>query len=195
MTENVLPFPKRAPLRRNAIGPSSVIGTLIFIVTELMLFAGFMSAFTITRAAYNTWPPLGQPRLPVQETLLNTAALLASGVVLFFANRAFQRDPQSAKKPMLISLALGVFFVVFQGVEWFNLLRQGLSLTSSNHGAFFYLIIGTHAAHAVAAIIALGLATWSLMRGSLRHSTFLAVQCFWYFVVGVWPVLYARVYL
>jgi heme/copper-type cytochrome/quinol oxidase subunit 3 len=195
MAENVLPFPKRAPLRRNAIGPSSVIGTLIFVVTELMLFAGFLSAFTITRAAYNTWPPIGQPRLPMEETLLNTAALLASGVVLFFANRAFLRDPQSAKKPMLISLALGVFFVGFQGVEWFRLLKQGLSLTSSNHGAFFYVIIGTHAAHAVAAIIALALATLSLMRGRLQHSTFLAVQVFWYFVVGVWPVLYLRVYL
>jgi heme/copper-type cytochrome/quinol oxidase subunit 3 len=195
MAENVLPFPRRAPLRRNAIGPSSVIGTLIFVVTELMLFAGFLSAFTITRAAYNTWPPIGQPRLPMEETLFNTAALLASGVVLFFANRAFLRDPQSAKKPMLLSLALGVFFVAFQGVEWFRLLKQGLSLTSSNHGAFFYLIIGTHAAHAVAAIIALALATLSLMRGKLQHSTFLAVQVFWYFVVGVWPVLYLRVYL
>ena len=195
MAENVLPFPKRAPLRRNAIGPSSVIGTLIFVVTELMLFAGFLSAFTITRAAYNTWPPIGQPRLPVEETLVNSAALLASGVVLFFANRAFLRDPQSAKKPLLISLALGVFFVVFQGVEWFRLLEQGLSLTSSNHGAFFYLIIGTNAAHAIAAIIALGIVATRLMRGTLQHSTFLATQVFWYFVVGVWPVLYLRVYL
>ncbi len=195
MAENVLPFPKRAPLRRNAIGPSSVIGTLIFVVTELMLFAGFLSAFTITRAAYNTWPPLGQPRLPIEETLVNSAALLTSGVVLFFANRAFLRDPQSAKKPLLVSLALGVFFVVFQGVEWFRLLQQGLSITSSNHGAFFYLIIGTHAAHAIAAIIALGFVATRLMRGTLQHSTFLAAQVFWYFVVGVWPVLYLRVYL
>jgi heme/copper-type cytochrome/quinol oxidase subunit 3 len=195
MSENVLPFPKRAPLRRNAIGPSSVIGTLIFVVTELMLFAGFMSAFTITRAAYNTWPPIGQPRLPMAETLVNTAALLASGSVLFFANKAFMRDPQSAKRPLLIALGLGVFFVVFQGVEWVGLLHQGLTLTSSNHGAFFYLIIGTHAAHAVAAIVTLGIMAMRLYRGRLLHSTFLAGQVFWYFVVGVWPMIYLRVYL
>jgi cytochrome c oxidase subunit 3 len=195
MNENVLPFPKRAPLRRNAIGPSSVIGTLIFVVTELMLFAGFMSAFTITRAAYNTWPPIGQPRLPMAETLVNSAALLASGVVLFFANKAFVRDPQSAKKPLLISLGLGVFFVVFQGFEWVGLLHQGLTLTSSNHGAFFFLIIGTHAAHAVAAIVTLGIIALHLHRGTLQHSTFLAGQVFWYFVVGVWPMIYLRVYL
>lgn len=195
MSENVLPFPRRAPLRRQAVGPSSVIGTLIFVVTELMLFAGFISAFTITRAAYNTWPPIGQPRLPIEETLINSVALLASGVVLFFANRAFLRDPRSAKKPTLIALGLGVFFVVFQGIEWIGLIREGLTLTSSNHGAFFYMIVGTHALHAVAAILALGIAALRLVRGTLPHSTFLATQTFWYFVVGVWPVLYWRVYL
>jgi cytochrome c oxidase subunit 3 len=195
MNQNVLPFPRRAPLRRNAIGPSAVIGTLIFVVTELMLFAGFLSAFTITRAAYIVWPPLGQPRLPVEETLINSAALLLSGVVLFFANRAFVKDPARAKKPLLVALALGSFFVVFQGVEWVRLIGEGLTITSSNHGAFFYLIVGTHAAHAVAAILMLGLMFRRLLRGTLQHSSFLAAQVFWYFVVGVWPVLYMRVYL
>src|SRR3954447_13290560 len=103
MNQNVLPFPRRAPLRRQAIGPSGVIGTLIFVTTELMLFAGFISAVSITRAAYNTWAPIGQPRLPLAETSINTFALLASGVVLFFANKAFLRDPQSAKKPLLVA--------------------------------------------------------------------------------------------
>jgi cytochrome c oxidase subunit 3 len=195
MHENVLPFPRRAAPRRQPVGPNAVIGTLIFVVTELMLFVGFISAFTITRASYNTWPPLGQPRLPVQETLLNTVALLASGVVLFFANRAFVRKQASAKVLTLLALLLGVFFVAFQGVEWARLLAEGLTVRSSNHGAFFYLIIGTHALHAVGAILALGLVYVSMLRGRLQHSTFLATQVFWYFVVGVWPVLYLRVYL
>jgi heme/copper-type cytochrome/quinol oxidase subunit 3 len=194
MQENVLPFPRRAP-RRQIVGPNAVVGMLIFVVTELMLFAGFMSAFTISRAAFNTWPPIGQPRLPASETLFNTAALLASGVVLFFANRAFVRKAANAQKLLLVALLLGLFFVVFQGFEWFGLLREGLTLTSSNHGAFFYLIVGTHALHAIAAIIALGLVYLKMLRGTLEHASYLAVQVFWYFVVGVWPVLYLRVYL
>src|SRR5262245_55774157 len=98
MHENVLPFPKRAAPRRQPVGPNAVVATLIFVVTELMLFAGFISAFTITRAAYNTWPPIGQPRLPASATLFNTAALLASGVVLFFANRAFVRKAANTQR-------------------------------------------------------------------------------------------------
>jgi heme/copper-type cytochrome/quinol oxidase subunit 3 len=193
MSENVLPFPRRLP--RQQVAPSAVIGMLIFVFTELMLFAGFVSAFTITRAAYNTWPPIGQPRLPAAATAFNTLVLLASGVALYFAQRAFKQDPASARRPTLIALLLASFFVCFQGVEWTRLLHEGLTLSSSNHGAFFYLIIGTHALHAVVAIFALGLMYLRLLRGTLTQNAFWAMQIFWYFVVGVWPVLYLRVYL
>lgn len=168
---------------------------LIFVVTEVMLFSGFISAFTITRASYNTWPPLGQPRLPVSATAFNTLALLASGVLLIVANRVFTRNPANTQRWLLGSLALGVVFVVFQGFEWVQLIGEGLTLTSSNHGAFFYLIVGLHAAHAVVAILALGRVYWLLARRHLERSTLLATSIFWYFVVGVWPVLYLRVYL
>lgn len=195
MQENVLPFPRRAAPRRQPVGPSSVVGMLVFIVTELMMFAGFISAFSITRAAYRTWPPIGQPRLPATATLLNTAALLLSGVLLYLSHRAFTKEPARARRLMLASLLLGMFFVLFQGYEWAQLLAEGLTMTSSNHGAFFYLIVGMHALHAVAAVIALAFIYWKFVRGTLQRSTFLATQIFWYFVVGVWPVLYLRVYL
>jgi cytochrome c oxidase subunit 3 len=195
MHENVLPFPRRIEPRRQPVGPNAVIGMLIFVVTELMLFSGFISAFTITRAAYNTWPPIGQPRLPASATALNTLALLASGALLVVANRAYLTKPERSRRWLLGSMLLGLFFVLFQGVEWVQLLRQGLTLTSSNHGAFFYMIVGLHALHAVVAILALVRVYVLLGRGTLERSTFLATSIFWYFVVGVWPLVYLRVYL
>jgi heme/copper-type cytochrome/quinol oxidase subunit 3 len=175
--------------------PSAVLGMLIFIFTELMFFAGMISAFSIARAGSVVgWPPPGQPRLPFEETALNTAALLASGAVLVFTQRVFRRERRRARLPFAVAIALGAFFVVFQGVEWAQLLGQGLTLTSSLHGSFFYLLIGTHAVHAIGALLALGWAFDRLRRGVLHQSTFAAVQAFWYFVVGVWPVLYLQVY-
>ena len=47
---------------------------------------------------------------------------------------------------------------------------------------------------AVAALIGLGVAWNRLRRGSLTPGFFLGAQTFWYFVVGVWPVIYLRVY-
>ena len=151
--------------RRRPLVPNGVMGMLIFVICEAMLFAGLISAFTILRASAPVWPPPGQPRLPVASTAVNTAMLLGGG------------------------------FVAFQGVEWFRLIREGLTLTSSTLGSFFYLIVGMHALHALAAL-ALLVYTWvRLQRGWLAQSQLATAAVFWYFVVIVWPILYAVVYL
>lgn len=180
----------RAPLV-----PNGVLGMLIFVLTEIMLFAGFISAFGIMRANSPLWPPLGQPRLPAGETAFNTAILLASGVALLLARRAYNRNAPSARKPLLAAIALGSFFVLAQGREWVQLVGQGLTLRSSSLGSFFYLIVGAHALHAIVALGILVYAYRRLVRGWLPSSVLGAAEVFWYFVVGVWPALYWRVYL
>ncbi len=174
---------------------SQVMGTLIFVIAEMMMFAGLMSAFSIVKAGALGWPPPGQPRLPVEATAFNTAALLASAVFLFVANRRYARNRNLAKRPLFTAMGLGAFFVAFQGYEWISLIRQGLTLTSSNHGSFFYLIVGMHGLHAIAGLAVLGRSALKLSRGRLAPSSFAACQVFWYFVVGLWPVLYFMVYL
>ena len=89
-----------AEARRTPVVPNGALGMLMFVASEGMLFAGLISAFHIIRSSALVWPPPDQPRLPVQETLLNTAALLASGVALFLAQRAFRRDWRRAKAPL-----------------------------------------------------------------------------------------------
>jgi cytochrome c oxidase subunit 3 len=181
--------------RLRPILPSPVLGMLIFVMAEMMMFAGLMSAFAIVKAGALGWPPPGQPRLPVEATAFNTAALLASAVFLFVSNSRYARDRDLAKRPLCIAMGLGVFFVAFQGYEWISLIRQGLTLTSSNHGSFFYLIVGMHGLHALVGLAILGGAALKLSRGRLAPSSFAASQVFWYFVVGLWPVLYFMVYL
>jgi cytochrome c oxidase subunit 3 len=169
---------------------------LIFVISESMLFAGLISGFVILKSSAMVWPPLDQPRLPLEATAFNTAVLLASGALLFIAHKAFHRgDRESMRKPMIGALGLGAFFVAFQGYEWAQLLSQGLTLTSSSLGSFFYLIVGMHALHAIAAISLLGRATLHLRRGYLTPSLFGSAEVFWFFVVGLWPILYAIVYL
>ncbi len=204
----VLPL-QSSPPRRQQVLSNGVLGMAIFVIAETMFFAGLISAFVIAKANQVAWPPVGQPRLPVAETAFNTAALLVSGVFLFLAARAFSRDiararasvveidrpAASARTPFLISILLGAFFVLFQGGEWIALLGEGLTITSSQHGSFFYLIVGTHALHAVGALILLSFGYVRLLRGTLTPSLFGAGQVFWYFVVGLWPILYGLVYL
>ncbi len=181
---------------RPRIAPNGIVGMVIFILAEAMFFAALISAFTIVKAgALGLWPPPGQPRLPVGETAVNTAALLLSGVALYVAYRSFQREARSAKWPLLLAMLLGGFFVVFQGAEWVQLIGEGLTLTSSNHGSFFYMIVGAHALHAVAGLIVLGYIFTKWRKQTLDRVMFRTAQLYWYFVVGLWPILYWRVYL
>ncbi|MBK1878556.1 cytochrome c oxidase subunit 3 [Pelagicoccus mobilis] len=182
---------------KEPIFSNSVLGVIIFIMAEVMFFLGLISAFMISKANAVEWPPVGQPRLPVEATAFNTAILLLSGVTMYLTGRAFDREGFSSKSKMLflVTLGLGTFFVVFQGFEWARILSDGLTMQSGNYGAFFYLIIGAHAIHAVGSLIAQGRLFWKFRKGTLRLQSFRAGQTFWYFVVGVWPVLYYLVYL
>ena len=194
LTEPALPG---AP-RSRSFARNGALGMALFVFTEVMLFAGFISAFSINQAAAipGSWPPPGQPRLPIERTAFNTVALLLSGAALYLGGRRFRKSGAGSAEPYVgAALVLGAFFVVSQGMEWVALLRHGLTLTSSQLGSFFYVIVGTHALHAVAAIIALATG-WGLMRARrLPDSGFAAIELFWYFVVLIWPVLYWKVYL
>ncbi len=186
-----------APARAGRLAENGVVGMAIAVFVEVMLFAGFISAFIIVRNSTpaGLWPPPDQPRLPVATTAFNTAMLLTSGVVLFLAHRAFARRGAVAAAPLMgVSILLGGLFVLLQGVEWVRLIGQGLTLTSSQLGSFFYVIVGAHALHAAAALIVL-VTQWQALRAQrLSRSAFGAGQLFWYFVVLMWPVIYLQVY-
>lgn len=192
----VIPFRPR-PRRADKVASNGVMGMILFIFVEVMLFAGFISAFVIVkaRAPGSVWPPPGQPRLPFERTAVNTTALIASGVVLLLAHRAYQRGKTAISGWLALATALGAAFVALQGAEWAALLQEGLTLTSSTYGSLFYTIIGAHALHAVVAICALGWTWTRLRRDRLRKEALSVVALFWYFVVLVWPFLYFQVYL
>ena len=188
--------------RRRPLIPSGVLAMLIFVFTEIMFFTGLVSAFLITRASIGPggWPPPNQPRLPVAATALNTVALLLSAVALFVAWRSLrerQRGVQAGSVSLRLGLAiaLGAAFLIGQGREWIALLHEGLTLHSSIHGSFFYILVGCHGLHALSALLALGWAFLRLRAQSLRSDTLAAVSVFWFFVVGIWPFLYYQIYL
>lgn len=184
-------------VKREPIISSAVLGMFIFILTEVMVFASFISAFNIIKSSFTNWPPLGQPRLPLEITAVNSLFLLASAWLLHQSQSYFKKEQGTprVRKYCLAALLLGVLFVMIQGIEWIRLIRYGLTLTSSIYGSFFYLIIGTHALHVLFAILALLISYRKLLKNELKQDTFAAMKAFWFFVVGLWPVLYWLVYL
>lgn len=169
---------------------NGAVGMILFLAAETMFFAGLISAYLVFRSGTTEWPPVGQPRLPVEQTAFNTALLLLSG---FMLAGAILRRESARLLALRLSLVLGAAFVVFQGREWIRLIGYGLTATSSLYGSFFYLIVGAHAVHAVAGLLLLG---WVMARARARRSVELAAPAiYWFFVVGLWPILYWLVYL
>ena len=189
--------PARIKPRKPAI-PNGIVGMTIFIAAETMFFAALISSYLILRAGVPVWPPWGQPRLPVWTTAFNTLVLFSSAVFFFKAKRAYWADNLAeAKKQHLLTMATGGFFLAFQGYEWMQLINFGLTLTSSNYGGIFYLIIGLHALHAIGALFGLLWVYRELEKGDKAavQVDMTTIQLLWYFVVGMWPMLYVTVYL
>jgi heme/copper-type cytochrome/quinol oxidase subunit 3 len=170
---------------------------LFFLGAEAMLFAGLVSAFRILRAGA-AWPPPGVSR-PVEATLLASGFLLASGATMARALGAARRGrAESFRRWLGATLALGSAFVALQGVEWARWAGVGLPDAATLYGAAFRTAIGTHGLHVLGALLAL-FALWrrppertASPEGSPRVE---ACALLWWFVVGVWPVLYGSLVL
>lgn len=146
------------------------VGMLFFLSTEAMFFAGLISAFIVLSATPGAWPPAGQPRLPPSLAAFNILVLTASGGALVAGLRP-------------LALLLGVIFLALQGTEWARLVSYGWFTARDIYSGTFTVLIGTHAVHASAGLV------WLWFRGDVP------ARWYWYFVVGLWPILYLLVYL
>ena len=179
--------------------PSSILAVAIFIASELMLFGGLLSAFMILRAENSQWPAAGQPHLPLLITTLNTLILFASGWTVIRAVKAARNGERDALvNRLLFTLMLGAVFLLIQGSEWVRLIHFGLTLSSSVYGGLFYMLVGIHALHVTAAVVALCVVLRLARRNrysSNNYSGVVACSLYWCFVVLLWGVIYVTVYL
>lgn len=186
-----------SPAAAENLPPSSLIATAIFLTTEVMFFAGLLSAYLVLRAGAPDWPPENQPFLPITATALNTLTLIGSAVTINYAVRAAREgEHEDTFLWLMMTFGLGVIFLSIQGAEWVKLVGQGLTLSSSSYGATFYTLIGAHALHVAAAVIALLVLARraSFEKGRSLVNALEAGQLYWFFVVALWLVLFAVVY-
>jgi cytochrome c oxidase subunit III len=191
--------PDREPGPRRPLLDNVRLAMLFLICGEVMFFGGLVSAFLVLRVTAAQWPPPLQPRLPVGVTGVNTLVLLASSVAMVAALRALdRRDARMLVRRLLLAGGLGAAFVLVQGYEWIRLVGYGLTVGSGAYGTTFYTVIGTHAAHVVAAVVWVAVTAWLAAAGRFaegRTGVLRACAIYWHFVVALWPILYVAVYL
>jgi cytochrome c oxidase subunit 3 len=175
-------------------------GVLLFIGSEIMIFGSLFATYYNFADTAAMWPPEGTPHLPIGTTGMFTIVLLLSGATMHWAHSALRIGNRSAfKGHMLLTLLLGGIFMVGQGMEYYHLVHEGLTLTTHPFGTTFYLLTGTHGLHVLAGLFVLGVVTWRAFVhdqfDAERHVLLEAAAIYWHFVDLVWVFVYAIVYL
>jgi cytochrome c oxidase subunit III len=203
MTAGALTMPRRqaavAPPQLPPVVSNARLAMIGVVVAETMLFVGFIGMFLVFRLSAPAWPPPNLPRLPLVVTGINSIVLFASMIPMTLALRAVRRDDtEGVRRNVRLTAILGSLFLVVQGFEWMRLVGHGLTLGSSIYGGTFYVLIGCHAVHVLTAVLWLVVVALLATRGRFtadRHDGLEMCGIYWYFVSGLWAVLFPLVYL
>jgi cytochrome c oxidase subunit III len=94
--------------------------------------------------------------LPVQVPMLfvfNTAILLASSWTMVRSKRCYLfDDTRGYQRNLKYTMWLSLFFTVMQGVAWWWLLKNNISMGTSTTTGFLYVISFVHLAHVLAGL-------------------------------------------
>lgn len=182
------------PSRPNMVS----VGTIVWLSSELMFFAGVFSMYFVARAGSNgNWPP-EETELNVPYALFFTIILVASSFTCQMGVFAAESGNVFAlRRWYLITLIMGLIFICGQGNEYYHLVQEGTTLRSSTYGSLFFVATGIHGLHVLAGLLAF---IFLLIRTKLSKFTpaqataAIAVSYYWHFVDLVWIVLFATIY-
>ncbi|MEV1293810.1 heme-copper oxidase subunit III [Pseudonocardia sp. NPDC049635] len=174
------------------------IGTIVWLASELMFFAGLFAMYFTARAQNDgPWPP--EPtHLNVPYALTITTILVASSFTCQFGVFAAERgDVFGLRRWYLLTLLMGTIFVVGQAYEYVLLVEEGTTIASSAYGSVFYMATGFHGLHVIGGLVAF---VYLLIRTKLSKFTpaqataAIVVSYYWHFVDVVWIALFAVIY-
>ncbi|QZN87478.1 heme-copper oxidase subunit III [Cellulomonas sp. C5510] len=194
----------------NRPNPVSV-GTIVWLASELMFFAGlFAMYFTLRSTVPEEWA-VQTEKLNVTFAAVNTTVLLLSSVTCqmgVWAAERFQPVRSGSllnvrgwgmNEWMTLTYVMGAFFIGGQIFEYAELVHEGLTISSSPYGSVFYLTTGFHGLHVVGGLIAflflLGRSFTAKRFGHHEATTAIVTSYYWHFVDVVWIALFATIYL
>lgn len=174
----------------------ATLGMLLFIVSELMLFMAFFTAYFFIRVVAGAeWPAAGE-HIPVDVAAVNTAILLSSSLTMHWALTGIRNGNRRALKGGLVStLALGATFLSIQINEYVHL---GWAPHDNAQGSIFYGLTGLHGAHVAVGLMLLTFATIRSFRGHYSPEEHRGVEVpgiYWHFVDIMWIFVFSSLYL
>lgn len=175
-----------------------LLGMLLFIISEIMVFGAFFTAYFFIRvvAEDHQWFPIDDVDLPKAIAGVNTAILLSSSLTLHWAQTGIKNGNRFALRAgMLTTFLLGLTFLFVQINEYVHL---GAAPQDHAAGTIFYGLTGLHGAHVFIGLLLLLFVTIRSFRGHFtpeHHDGVEVPGIYWHFVDVMWIVVYCSIYL
>ncbi len=183
--------------RSSRVEPA-LLGMLLFIISEVMVFGAFFTAYFFIRvvAEGHKWFPIGKDHLPVAVAGFNTAILLSSSLTLHWAQTSIKNgNRRGLQAGMLTTFLLGVTFLFIQINEYIHI---GFSPQDHAYGTIFFSLTGLHGAHVTIGLVLLAMVTWRSFKGHYTPEHHHGVEVpgiYWHFVDVMWIIVYMSVYV
>jgi cytochrome c oxidase subunit III len=169
---------------------------LLFIISEVMLFGSFFTAYFFIRVVGNAdWMPEGD-HLPVAIAGVNTAILLSSSFTMHWALESVRSENRAGLRiGLLTTFLLGLTFLTVQVNEYVHI---GFAPHDHAQGTIFYSLTGLHGAHVFVGLSLLLMANIRAFRGHFSAKEHRGVEVpgiYWHFVDGMWIIVYSTIYV
>jgi cytochrome c oxidase subunit 3 len=170
-------------------------GVIVFLASDVMLFAPFFAAYFLLRSTNQPWPPDGV-ELDVLRAAVATVVLVGSSFTLIAADHAHRRDDRTGmQRWLLVTIALGGLFLANQFAEYAT-----LSFAASDHpyGSIYWGLTGLHTAHVLGGVTAIALLYVRASRTlSLDEISPWAegISLFWHLVDVVWIGVFTTIWI
>jgi cytochrome c oxidase subunit III len=173
------------------------LGMLLFIISEVMLFGAFFTAYFFIRVVADSgWFPIDGKELPKVVAGVNTCVLVSSSFTMHWALEGARRGNRRAMQVGLLTTAmLGLTFLSVQINEYVHI---GFAPSDNAQSTIFYGLTGLHGAHVFVGLTLLTMATTRAFRGHFSPKEHRGVEVpgiYWHFVDVMWIVVYTTVYL
>jgi cytochrome c oxidase subunit 3 len=173
-----------------------LLGMLLFIISEVMVFGAFFTAYFFIRVVQGeTWPADGT-ELPVAIAGINTAILLSSSVTLHWAQTSIKHGNRAGLRAGIVAtFLLGMTFLIIQINEYVHV---GFAPSDHAQGSIFYGLTGLHGAHVFIGLCLLLTVVVRSFRGHYSQEEHRGVEVpgiYWHFVDVMWIVVYTTIYV
>jgi cytochrome c oxidase subunit 3 len=169
---------------------------LLFIISEVMIFGAFFTAYFFIRVVnHDPWPAHGTV-LPEAVAGINTAILLSSSLTIHWALVSIKNGNRwGLRAGMLTTFLLGLTFLTVQINEYVHI---GFAPHDAAQGTIFYALTGLHGAHVFIGLAMLLMVTIRAFRGHYSAENHMGMEVpgiYWHFVDVMWVVVYTTVYV